>query len=72
MLDVSIKALNVDVVYFRVRKDYSADFKIVRTTSIDNLVACHHKQFTHAGASEISGSHGGDYEDGCLLGCCAV
>jgi hypothetical protein len=22
--------------------------------------------------SEISGSHGGDYEDGCLLGYCAV
>jgi hypothetical protein len=22
--------------------------------------------------SEISGSHGGEYEDGCLLGCCAV
>jgi hypothetical protein len=21
---------------------------------------------------EISGSHGGEYEDGCLLGCCAV
>jgi hypothetical protein len=21
---------------------------------------------------EISGSHGGDYEDGCLLSCCAV
>jgi hypothetical protein len=22
--------------------------------------------------SEISGSHGGEYEDDCLLGCCAV
>jgi hypothetical protein len=22
--------------------------------------------------SEISGCHGGEYEDGCLLGCCAV
>jgi hypothetical protein len=22
--------------------------------------------------SEISGSHGGEYEDGCLLGCFAV
>jgi hypothetical protein len=22
--------------------------------------------------SEISGSHGSEYEDGCLLGCCAV
>jgi hypothetical protein len=22
--------------------------------------------------SEISGSHGGEYEGGCLLGCCAV
>jgi hypothetical protein len=21
---------------------------------------------------EISGSHGGEYEDGCLLGCCAA
>jgi hypothetical protein len=21
---------------------------------------------------EISGSHGGEYEDGCLLSCCAV
>jgi hypothetical protein len=21
---------------------------------------------------EISGPHGGEYEDGCLLGCCAV
>jgi hypothetical protein len=21
---------------------------------------------------EISGSHGGEYEEGCLLGCCAV
>jgi hypothetical protein len=21
---------------------------------------------------EISGFHGGEYEDGCLLGCCAV
>jgi hypothetical protein len=21
---------------------------------------------------EVSGSHGGEYEDGCLLGCCAV
>jgi hypothetical protein len=21
---------------------------------------------------EMSGSHGGEYEDGCLLGCCAV
>jgi hypothetical protein len=21
---------------------------------------------------EFSGSHGGEYEDGCLLGCCAV
>jgi hypothetical protein len=24
------------------------------------------------GKSEISGSHGGEYEDGWLLGCCAV
>jgi hypothetical protein len=23
-------------------------------------------------SSEISGSHGGEHEDGCLLGCCAV
>jgi hypothetical protein len=23
-------------------------------------------------SSRISGSHGGEYEDGCLLGCCAV
>jgi hypothetical protein len=23
-------------------------------------------------SSEISGSHGGEYEDGCPLGCCAV
>jgi hypothetical protein len=23
-------------------------------------------------AFEISRSHGGEYEDGCLLGCCAV
>jgi hypothetical protein len=23
-------------------------------------------------AGEISGSHGDEYEDGCLLGCCAV
>jgi hypothetical protein len=22
--------------------------------------------------NEISGSHGGEYEDGCLVGCCAV
>jgi hypothetical protein len=30
--------------------------------------------FPHASikASEISSSHGGEYEDGCLLGCCAM
>jgi hypothetical protein len=27
---------------------------------------------THTVVGEISGSHGGEYEDGCLLGCCAV
>jgi hypothetical protein len=26
----------------------------------------------HLKVGEIAGSHGGEYEDGCLLGCCAV
>jgi hypothetical protein len=27
---------------------------------------------TEESVGEISGSHGGEYEDGCLLGCCAL
>jgi hypothetical protein len=26
----------------------------------------------HSKLTEISGSHGGEYENGCLTGCCAV
>jgi hypothetical protein len=31
------------------------------------------KEYENADAlDDISGSHGGEYEDDCLLGCCAV
>jgi hypothetical protein len=30
----------------------------------------HYKMYEQL--SEISGSHGGEYKDGCLVGCCAV
>jgi hypothetical protein len=29
-------------------------------------------EYEHSTNSEISGSHGSEYEDDCLLGCCAV
>jgi hypothetical protein len=30
------------------------------------------EEYKHASVGEISGSHGNEYEDGCLLGCCAM
>jgi hypothetical protein len=35
---------------------------------VDWVILC---SFTYP-ESEISGSHGGEYEDGCLLGCCTL
>jgi hypothetical protein len=49
------------VVYFRVRIDLIT-FRLIHSLASGSISVL----------SEISGSHGGEYKDGCLLGCCAV
>jgi hypothetical protein len=43
----------------------AAELKYFRTAARQNY-------YIHEEVKRISGSHGGEYEDGCLLGCSAV
>jgi hypothetical protein len=45
-------------------------YRSLRTSVKDTNVA--ESADNHSDVSENSGSQGGEYEDGCLLGCCVV